>query len=173
MARQGPAYYYYYYYLNSDWIRTGRYGDRIPVGAIYFAHVQIGPGANPASCTMGAGSFLEVKRPGRGADDPPTPSAEVENEYSYTSNPPLGPGWPVIGWPLPYHYYYLNISRYCDWLRDGRSGDRIPVEARFSAPVQIGSGATHPASCTMGTGSFPGVESGRVVTMTPHPLLVP
>jgi hypothetical protein len=44
--------------------------------------------------------------------------------------------------------------------------------ARFSAPVQTGSGA-HPASCTMGTGSFPGVESGRVVTLTPHPLLVP
>jgi hypothetical protein len=31
----------------------------------------------------------------------------------------------------------------------------------------------HPASCTMGTGSFPGVESGRGVTLTPHPLLVP
>jgi len=27
--------------------------------------------------------------------------------------------------------------------------------ARFSAPVPTGSGA-HPASCTMGTGSFPG-----------------
>jgi hypothetical protein len=25
----------------------------------------------------------------------------------------------------------------------------------------------------MGTGSFPGVESGRVVTLTPHPLIVP
>jgi hypothetical protein len=25
----------------------------------------------------------------------------------------------------------------------------------------------------MGTGSFPGVESGRSVTLTPHPLLVP
>jgi len=43
---------------------------------------------------------------------------------------------------------------------------------RFSAPVQIGPGA-HPASCTMGTGSFPGVKSGRDVMMTPHPLLVP
>ena len=30
-------------------------------------------------------------------------------------------------------------------------------EARFSAPVQTGPGA-HPASCTMGTGSFPGVR---------------
>jgi hypothetical protein len=32
---------------------------------------------------------------------------------------------------------------------------------------------TQSASCTMGTGSFPGVESGRGVTLTPHPLLVP
>jgi hypothetical protein len=31
----------------------------------------------------------------------------------------------------------------------------------------------HPVSCTMGTGSFPGVESGQGVTLTPHPLLVP
>jgi len=44
--------------------------------------------------------------------------------------------------------------------------------ARFSAPVQTGPGA-HPASCTMGTGSFPGVKSGRGVTLTPHSLLVP
>jgi hypothetical protein len=35
------------------------------------------------------------------------------------------------------------------------SGDRIPVKARFSAPVQTDPGA-HPASFTMGTGSFPG-----------------
>jgi len=44
--------------------------------------------------------------------------------------------------------------------------------ARFSAPVQTVPGA-HPVSCTMGTGSFPGVKSGRGVTLTPHPLLVP
>ena len=46
-----------------------------------------------------------------------------------------------------------------------------PCEARFSA-VQTGPGA-HPASCTMGTVSFPWVESGRGVMLTPHPLLVP
>ena len=63
-------------------------------------------------------------------------------------------------------------SRYSDWLRAGRSEDRIPVEARFSAPVQTGPGA-HPASCTMGTRSFPGVKSDRGVTLTPHSLLVP
>ena len=46
------------------------------------------------------------------------------------------------------------------------------MEAIFSAPVQTGHGA-HPASCTMGTGSFPEVKSGRGVTLTPHHLLVP
>ena len=41
--------------------------------------------------------------------------------------------------------------------------------ARFSAPVQTGS-EPHPASCTMGTGSFPGVKRpGRVVD---HPSLL-
>ena len=49
------------------------------------------------------------------------------------------------------------FSRYSDSLWAGRSGDRIPVGARFSAPVQTGRGA-HPASCTMGTGSFQGVN---------------
>ena len=48
-----------------------------------------------------------------------------------------------------------QLSRYRDWLRAGQSGDRMPVGVRFSAPVRTGPG-THPASCTMGTGSFPG-----------------
>jgi hypothetical protein len=43
--------------------------------------------------------------------------------------------------------------------------------ARFSAPVQTGP-EDQTASCTMGTGSFPGVRCGRGVTLTPHPLLV-
>ena len=40
--------------------------------------------------------------------------------------------------------------------------------ARFSTPVQTGPGV-HTASCTMGTGSFPGVKNGRGVLLTPHP----
>jgi len=40
--------------------------------------------------------------------------------------------------------------------------------ARFSTPVQTGPGA-HPASCTMGTGSFPWVKSGRDVALTTPP----
>ena len=40
--------------------------------------------------------------------------------------------------------------------RDG-PGIEILVGVRFSAPVQTGPEA-HPAPCTMGTGSFPGVK---------------
>jgi hypothetical protein len=38
------------------------------------------------------------------------------------------------------------------------------VGARFSAPVQTGPGA-HPASCTMGIGSFLGVKAVRLITL--------
>jgi len=50
-------------------------------------------------------------------------------------------------------------------------GIESQLGARFSAPVETGPEA-HPASCTVGTGVFPGVKSGRGVTLTPHPLLV-
>ena len=40
--------------------------------------------------------------------------------------------------------------------------------ARFSALVETGPGA-HPASCTMGIESFPGVKNDRGVTLTPLP----
>jgi hypothetical protein len=50
------------------------------VGARFFAHVQTGPEAHPASCTMGTGSFPGVKQLGRGADHPPPTSADVKKE---------------------------------------------------------------------------------------------
>jgi hypothetical protein len=54
-----------------------------------------------------------------------------------------------------------QFSWYNDLLRYGRFWDRITVEARYSAPIQIGSGAP-PASYKIGTGLFPGVmRSGR------------
>ena len=49
--------------------------------------------------------------------------------------------------------------------------DRISVGTVFP-PVQAGPGA-HPASCKIGTGSFPGVKCGQGVLLTTHPLLVP
>ena len=64
--------------MYSSLLRPGRSGDRIPVGERFSAPVQTGPGAHPASYTMGTGSFQGVKRPGRGADHPPQSSAEVD-----------------------------------------------------------------------------------------------
>jgi hypothetical protein len=52
-------------------------------------------------------------------------------------------------------------------LRAGRSG----IESRWGRdfpPFQTGPGA-HPASCKMGTRSFPGVKCGRGVLLTTHP----
>jgi len=55
----------------------------------------------PASYAMGTGSFPDIKRPGRGVDHPPHLAPRLKKEYSYTSTPPNGPSWPVIGWTLP------------------------------------------------------------------------
>jgi hypothetical protein len=55
----------------SDSLRAGRSGVGIPVEAIFSARVQTGPGADPASYTMGTGSFPGVKRLERGVDHIP------------------------------------------------------------------------------------------------------
>jgi len=62
----------------------------------FSAPVQAGPRIHPASYTMGTGSLLGVKRPGRGVDQPPISSAEVKERvelYLYSSPEP---SWPVI-----------------------------------------------------------------------------
>jgi len=49
----------------------------------------------------------------------------------------------------------------------GRYGDLIPVCSRFTIPVKTGP-RDHPASYTMGTGSFPGIKQpGRGVDHPP------
>jgi hypothetical protein len=80
----------------SDLLRAGRSGDRIPIGARFFAPVHNRPEAHPTSYTMGTRSFSGVKRPGRGVDHPPPPSAEVNEIELYTFSP-SGPSWPVTG----------------------------------------------------------------------------
>jgi hypothetical protein len=76
----------------SESLCVGRSGERIPVDARFSAPVQTGPGAHPASCTMGTGSFPGVKRPGCGAEHPPRSSAEVKRIelYLYSTS---GPSW--------------------------------------------------------------------------------
>jgi len=50
-----------------------------------------------------------------------------------------------------------------DYRLDGPGSD--PGGDEIFPPVQTDPGA-HPASCTMGTGSFPGVKCGRDVLLT-------
>jgi len=63
-----------------------------PGGARFSAPFQTGPGAHPASYTMGTGSFRGVNRPGRGVDHPPQSSAkDKERVELYIYSPPPGP----------------------------------------------------------------------------------
>jgi len=57
-------------------------------------------------------------------------------------------------------------------LRAGRSGDQIPVDARYFAPLQTGPGA-HPATGTLCTGSLSQGYSHRGVALTTHHRLAP
>ena len=57
-----------------------------------FASVPIpGPGDQQSSSTMWGGSFLGVKRPGRGVDHPPASSAEVKEGVELYIYSPSGP----------------------------------------------------------------------------------
>jgi hypothetical protein len=70
-------------------------------------------------------------------------------------------------------YDFLNLGRYSDSLRDGRSGDLILVEGEIFRTRPDLTGA-HPASYTMGTGSFSGVRRpGRDVDNPPTHQLAP
>jgi hypothetical protein len=53
------------------------------------APVQTGPGAHPASCTKGTGSFPGVKRPEHGVDHPPPSSTEVKERVELYLYSPL------------------------------------------------------------------------------------
>ena len=93
----------------------------------------------------------------------------------------------VCGWFTVWNPIQSNLSQYLirvlllsgpgssvgiviDYGLDGPE-----IESRWGEifpPVQTGPGA-HPASCTMGTGSFPGVRYGWGVLLTTYHLLVP
>jgi hypothetical protein len=75
----------------SDSLRAGRSGDRIPVEARLSTPVQNGPGSHPASHTIGTGSFIRVKWPGRGVDHPRPSSAEVKERVQLYLYSPSGP----------------------------------------------------------------------------------
>ena len=64
------------------------------------APIQTSPGAHPASCTIGTGSFLGVKRLGRGVDHPPPSNNEVKERVELYLYSPSGASWPVLVWTL-------------------------------------------------------------------------
>ena len=66
-------------------------------GARFSAPVQTGPGAHPASYTVGIGSFAGVKRPRPGIDHQPQSSAEVKERVELYLYSPSGSSWPVLG----------------------------------------------------------------------------
>jgi hypothetical protein len=75
-----------------------RYGlDGQGIESRFSVPVQTGPGAHPASYTVGTGSFLGVKRPGRGVDHPLTSSAEVKERVELYLYSPFGASWLVLG----------------------------------------------------------------------------
>jgi len=49
-------------------------------GVRFSASIQAGPGAHPASYTMGAGSFTRVKQPGHDVDHPPHLAPRLKKE---------------------------------------------------------------------------------------------
>jgi hypothetical protein len=59
---------------------------------LYFPH--LGPTQPPVQWVPG---LPGVKRPGRGIDHPPPPSAELKERAHLYHYSPSGPSWPVIG----------------------------------------------------------------------------
>jgi hypothetical protein len=81
------------------------------LGVRFYAHVQTGPGAHPASCTMGTGSFPGVKRPECDADHTPPSKRRGHERVELYLYPACGPVQALTG--LLYLYLlYLHMYRY-------------------------------------------------------------
>ena len=74
-------------------------------------------------------SFPEIKRPGRGVNHPPPPSAEVKEREEMYLYSPYGLSWPVLGRKLPLSL--LRVLRLGIHVLTGRGS----VDGRASAPL--------------------------------------
>jgi len=101
------------YGLDSPGIES-RWGKR------FSAPVQTGPGAHPASYTVGTGSFPGGKAAGAWPLPPTPSSADVKERIGLYLYSPSGPSWPVVGRALLYvarvgamiNSYIIFIGKY-------------------------------------------------------------
>ena len=82
-----------------------RWGRDIPLPS----RPALGPTQLPIHWASGLSQG--VKRPGRGVYHPPHIAPRLKKEYNYTSTPPSGPSWPVIGWTLLYSSLYTATKK--------------------------------------------------------------
>ena len=107
-------------------------------GGGFSAPVQTSPGACPASCTTGTGSFLGIKWPGHGADHPPPSKRQGQERvglYLYSPSEPQCPvTWrtfhmcmlsfykslglvtvliPCFAYPLHSETFYCGLGKVC------------------------------------------------------------
>ena len=136
------------------------------MGARFFAPDQTGPGAYPASYTMGTVSFPGVKRPGRGADHPPPSKCRSHERVELYLYSPSGPSWPVMGAPLPLPLSKLSdlTFRTTGWTTQGSN----PGSRDFFFFFQTSIPALRPnhSSVQLLAGFFPGVKVGRSMVLT-------
>jgi hypothetical protein len=147
---------------------------RTPSSALLYA-LCYGPGGPKFESLKGPEIYLfsKTSRPVVGPTEPHihwTPGVisreYVDQRVVLTTHLLLVLKWSRAIPPLP-QVSSCYISKYSNSLRSGRSGDRVQVEAKFSAPVRTGLAATYAVS----TGSFPGVKwPGRGVDDPPHPV---
>ena len=152
------------------------------------------PWCHPASCTMGTDSFPGVKS-GRGVTLTPHLLLVLLSRKSRAI--PLLPLWAVrpeqslsACTSVPTSLLYIGHRVFPEgkerpgrddephhllvpWSRKSRAIPLLPYGPyglyRASVPVKV----CHPASFTIGTGSFPGIKSGQGATLIPHNLVVP
>jgi hypothetical protein len=82
----------------------------------------------------------------------------------------------ILSHPQAFPIFMIRYS-YIVWsglgssvgIATGYGLDGPGIESRWRRDFPHLCRLAHPASCTMGTGSFPGIESGRGVTLIPHP----
>jgi hypothetical protein len=101
--------------------------------------IQTDPGANPASCTMGTGSFSVVKPMGHGVDHPPLSSAEVKERVKLYLYSLSGPLWTTLlkCWVVrTSELLDIRLKEFCcTVLCDNEAPKSILFSALWSPPV--------------------------------------